>query len=340
METASSSATPPGGSIRVAVFGTGSAGMRHLQALRDLAEAPPIAVPKRLTRIGQLEKAGYATALDLDQAIRQGANLCIIATNTSSHVEDGLAAIEHGLDVLVEKPLATNTYGARRLNGGARQTGRSIFTACVLRFSESLNTFRELLDEAGPLHSVSIECQSYLPDWRPGRSYQDSYSAQSDEGGVLRDLIHEIDYAGWLYGWPASVQARLRNLGRLGISAEEVAELTWDSPAGAVVSVSLDYLSRPWRRRMRASGDQGTLEWDAIAGTVTLMVDGTPDKVMRSTQTRNEMFTAQARAFINVVGGTRDLRLASGDDGGRALAVCDAARCSSASSREEQVEYL
>jgi predicted dehydrogenase len=324
----------------VAVVGTGSAGMRHLEVLRAVGEGLPIAVPKRLTRISQLEEAGYSAALDLDQAIRQGANLCIIATDTSSHVEDGLAAIEHGLDVLVEKPLATNADGARRLNGGARKAGRSIFTACALRFSESLNTFRELLDEAGQLHSVRIECQSYLPDWRPGTSYQDSYSARSDEGGVLRDLIHEIDYAGWLYGWPASVQARLRYLGRLGISAEEVAELTWDSPAGCVVSIGLDYLSRPPRRRMRASGDRGTLEWDAIAETVTLMVDGTPDKVMRSPQTRNEMFTAQACAFINVAGGTRDPRLASGDDGGKALAVCDAARCSSSSGREEQVEYL
>jgi predicted dehydrogenase len=202
--------------------------MRHLEVLRGIGEGRPIAVPKRLTRIGQLEKAGYCTALDLDQAIRKGANLCVIATDTRSHVEDGLAAIEHGLDVLVEKPLATNADGARRLNGGARQAGRSIFTACVLRFSESLNTFRELLDEAGCLHSVRIECQSYLPDWRPGRPYRDSYSARSDEGGVLRDLVHEIDYAGWLYGWPASVQARLRNLGTLGIAAEELAELTWD----------------------------------------------------------------------------------------------------------------
>jgi predicted dehydrogenase len=330
----------PGVGARVAVLGTGSAGMRHLQVLRDLAEVPTIAVPKRLTRIDQLEKAGYSTALDLDQAIRKGANLCIVATDTSSHVEDGLAAIEHGLDVLVEKPLATNAAGARRLNQGARQAGRSIFTACVLRFSESLNTFRGLLDEAGCLHSVRIECQSYLPDWRPGRSYQDSYSARSDAGGVLRDLIHEIDYATWLYGWPASVHASLRNLGRLGIAAEELAELTWDSPAGCVVSMSLDYLSRPPRRRMRASGDRGTLEWDAIAGTVTLMVDGTPDKVIRSTQTRDEMFAAQACAFINVVGGMCDPRLASGDDGGRALAVCDAARCSSSSRREERVEYL
>lgn len=340
LETALSPASPPGGSVRVAVVGTGSAGMRHLEVLQAVGEGPPIAVPKRLTRVNQLEKAGYFTALDLDQAIREGANLCIIASDTSSHVEDGLAAVEHGLDVLVEKPLATNADGARRLNEGGRQAGRSIFTACVLRFSESLNTFRELLGAVGRLHSVRIECQSFLPDWRPERPYQDSYSARADEGGVLRDLIHEVDYAGWLYGWPASVQAKLRNLGSLGIAAEELAELTWDSPAGCVVSISLDYLSRPGRRRMRASGERGTLEWDVIAGTVTLMVEGKPDKVIRSTQTRNEMFTAQACAFINVVYGMWDPRLASGDDGGRALAVCDAARCSSTSRREEQVEYL
>ncbi len=37
--------------------------------------------------------------------------------------------------------------------------------------------------------------QSWLPDWRPDRDYRESYSARLDEGGVLRDLVHEIDYA-------------------------------------------------------------------------------------------------------------------------------------------------
>ena len=111
---------------------------------------------------------------------------------------------------------------------------------------------RDLLPQIGAVHAVRVECQSYLPDWRPGSDYRESYSARADEGGVLRDLIHEIDYATWLFGWPVAVTARYGNTGRLGIAAEEWAELAWEAPADVEVSMRLDYLTRPPRRVMRA----------------------------------------------------------------------------------------
>lgn len=327
------------GASTLAVIGTGSIGMGHLQALRQVANVRPIAVPKRRERIGVMEKAGFATAPDLQGAVRMGATLCIIATDTGQHVPDGLLAAELGLDLLVEKPLATDAALARHLCVRTKQSGRKVFVGCVLRFSESLNTFRELLKEVGRLHSVRIECQSYLPDWRTTRPYGDSYSARAAEGGVLRDLIHEIDYAGWIFGWPGTLQARVRNLGCLGIKAEEAADLMWETADGCVVSVSLDYLSRPSRRRMRASGDLGTLEWDGICGKVTLALADDEEKIFCSVQTGDEMFLAEDVAFIEACHGHPDPRLATCEDGERALAVCDTARRAARNGRKEEIDY-
>ena len=307
--------------------------------LRETGVATPVAVPKRPHRVRELADEGYSTARQLDEAVSLGVSLCIVATDTGSHIADGLSAVNHGLDVLVEKPLGMEAQEASHLRDYAKQVHRNVFVGCVLRFSESLNIFRDLLDEVGRLHSVRIECQSYLPDWRPDRPYQQSYSARPKEGGVLLDMVHEIDYAGWLFGWPAKLNARLSNLNVLDIEAEEVAEISWQTPAGCVVSINLDYLSRPARRRVRASGERGTIEWDGIAGTVTLMVAGAPDRVLESSQTRNEMFTAQACAFVNAGGAVFDSRLATADDGVKSLAVCGAARQASKSSKEEAVKY-
>jgi predicted dehydrogenase len=330
---------PHNSGYRVAVVGCGSIGSRHLEVLRGLEDLCPIAVPKRPERISELESAGYITARDLDEAVRKGAELCIIATDTGRHVDDGLGAIERGLDILVEKPIAPTAEEAHRLTERASQAGRAVFVGCVLRFSESLNTFRDLLPKVGQLHSVRIECQSFLPEWRPNRPYQQSYSADPREGGVLLDLIHEIDYGGWLFGWPRAVQGRLMNRGRLGIASDEVAELSWETPEGCVLSMNLDYLTRPAHRRIRACGDKGTIQWDAIAGTVTLIGAGSPIEEIGSSQTRNEMISAQTRAFVGTCRGEPDARLATGEDGVRALAVCDAARRSSRSRREECVEF-
>ena len=326
-------------SVTVAVVGTGSVGAAHLRVLSSGVASGVLAVPSRPARRAELAAQGVPVASDVREAVRAGAACAVIATDTGRHVADGLDALDAGLHLLVEKPLARDAGEALRLLRRARELGRRLYVGCTLRFSESLGVFRDILGSVGRLHAVRIECQSYLPDWRPARDYREAYSARAAEGGVLRDLIHEVDYAGWLFGWPAAVQARLRNLGQLGIEAEELAELSWETPSGCLVSVALDYLSRPARRRMRACGDAGTVEWDAIAGTVTIEHPGAPAEVRRSSQTRDHMLLAQDREFLLACAGGPTSRLATGEDGVRGVAVCDAARRASASGREEPVTY-
>lgn len=324
----------------VAVLGTGSAGMRHLAALQRIEGVLPVAIPVRSGRRPTLEKLGYVTAANLSEAAHTwGAESCIVATDTGRHLEDSLLALSSSLHLLVEKPMCADAVQARKLWLQAQEARRKLFVGCVLRFSQSLDTLRMMLSELGKPHAIRIECQSYLPNWRPDRAYKDSYSSRSLDGGVLRDLIHEIDYAGWLFGWPETVRARLTNQGQLGIDSEEAADLEWETPQGAVLSMRLDYITKPSRRRMVVYGERGTVEWDAIQNVVRLSVEGKPGKEVVSDQTHDGLFQAQAQAFLDVVAGVPDERLASGLDGGHALAVCDAARHASECRSEEKVAY-
>lgn len=329
------------GSQKVAVVGTGSAGFRHLQALKKIKDVIPIAIPYREERRHELERLGFLTSPTLGDAVKEwDLSFCIVASDTSRHLPDSLAALSYGLHTLVEKPICVDAFQAKQVCIKAEEEEREVFVACVLRFSESLRTFRFLQEEIGQVISVRIECQSYLPKWRPDRPYKDSYSTRPGEGGVLLDLIHEIDYAGWLFGWPVTIQARLGNTGRLEIDVEETADLLWSMPGGGLVSMRLDYVTNPARRRMCAYGEHGTLEWDAIRNCSTLFRgDGTRKEVV-ATQSREDMFEAQARAFLSASKGIFDEQLASGLDGLKALAVCDAARRAELSRREEPVEYL
>jgi predicted dehydrogenase len=326
--------------VKIAIIGTGSAGSQHLAVVESLDGVVPVAVPRRLSRIAEIEAAGFATASDIHSAASAGAHAAIIATDTARHVADAYSALSEGLDVLVEKPLAVDSVVAQGVLDKANELGKKVYVACVLRFSESLNTFQELLPKIGQLHSVRVVCGSYLPDWRPNRPYFDSYSARANEGGVLRDLVHEIDYTGWIFGWPSLLSASLKNTGRLKIDGEEIADLRWGTPDGCLVSVSLDFLSKPARRQIVASGENGTLEWDAIKQTVSLAIPASDLRTICSSQTKQELFEAQGQAFVNALRGERDPRMATGEDGVRALAVCDAARRASETRREEPVEYL
>ncbi len=63
--------------------------------------------------------------------------------------------------------------------------------------------FFELFDKSfiGQTLYTSVECGSYLPDWRPGNNYKKSVSAKKDlGGGVLLELSHELDYIRWIFG--------------------------------------------------------------------------------------------------------------------------------------------
>jgi predicted dehydrogenase len=208
-----------------------------------------------------------------------------------------------------------------------------------LRFSRSLNTFKEHLETVGLLHSVRIECRSYLPDWQTGRPYSETFRARPVEGGVLLDLIHEIDYAGWIFQWPASIQARVKNLGRLGIDADEIADLAWETVSGCSVSVGLDFLSRPPRRGIIASGRNGSIQWDGLTGKVLVQLGGAPEREIVTKQSVDEMFSAQMEAFVATITDRPGKAPASLEDGVNALAVCDAARLASDARRKEPVEY-
>ncbi|MDZ4225054.1 MAG: Gfo/Idh/MocA family oxidoreductase, partial [bacterium] len=178
---------------------------------------------------------------------------------------------------------------------------------------------------------------SYLPDWRPGRDYRESYSAKKEEGGVLLDLIHEIDYATWIFGWPATLTARLENFGVLGIEAEEWAELFWQTEQKVRVSLCLDYLSRIPRRTMTAFGSNGQLAWDGIRQQVRLELAGQAMESSSFPVERDGIYRAQLMAFLDR---GSESPLATAQEGVRALGICDAARLSSQTRKEQTVNYL
>jgi predicted dehydrogenase len=324
--------------LKVVIRGTGSIGMRHIRVFRDLLGMRTIAVPKRLDRALSLQQEGYATARSLSEAISGEDSIVVVATDTGHHVKDAESAISLGCNVLlIEKPLSSNHAEAMELKRTTSRANVKAFVACNLRFDSGLNAFRERLNDIGEIHHVRIEAQSYLPEWRPNRDYRESYSANLEEGGVLRDLIHEIDYAVWLYGKPTDVTARLNNSGRLGIAAEESADLLWCTPNGGIVSIRLDYVTRHYRRKMTAFGSKGDLTWDFSSQTIQLQaLDNTPITSVMP-QSRDEMMGMQAAAFVNAATNKNTGQLATLEEGIFAIAVCDAARISSSTGRTESI---
>jgi predicted dehydrogenase len=322
--------------LKVAVVGTGSIGFRHLQVLRSLGVSV-VAVSGRSSRRLELKTQGLHCVGSIAEAKSEGANAAVIATDTRRHVGDTEEALNLGLHVLLEKPMGTSVLEVRRLPGLAAERGLRLFIGCPLRFDPGLWHIKRTIENIGAIHAVRIECRSYLPDWRPDRDYRTTYSARANEGGVLRDLIHEIDYAIWLFGVPRQVYGELRNLSRLGIEMEEAAEGQWAIPSGGCITIGLDYLSRFPHRQLTVHGERGTLEYDFVGRKLTVQILGSACEEMIFKNSKNDIYVAQMIEFLEIAAGGAPRLIASGDDGVKALAVCDAWRRSAVTQRIEPV---
>lgn len=333
--------------LRALVRGTGSIGARHLRVLHRLGVQELFAWPVRPATPGAARNADYPDSVQLVRGYpEEPLDLVIIATDTNRHVADTIEALERSpASILLEKPVAPSAEEARVLRDHPR--ANTITVSAPLRFHQGLALAAEVLPRLGRVTSAQVLSQSWLPDWRPGRDFRSSYSARKDDGGVLRDLVHDIDYPALLLGAPASVKATLGE-GILGIEAEESADMLWGD--GPCVHLRLDYVTPVKTRSIRITTDQGALVWDVVRNEVTLDWAASADQgpagpvsaVFPEDADVDVVLARQSLAVLEragtVQGRSMELFSPAGlGEGLLAVAICDAARLASAAGGTEKV---
>ena len=313
----------------VVIRGMGSIGRRHARVLRAMGhDVRGWPVRPRDTAVDD-RPSSDADAL----AASAVADLVVVSSDTARHVDDASRVLDAGARrVLVEKPVAPSAADAERLMTHALAHER-VMVAAPLRAHLGFLHFREAVSALPGPRYAAVVAQSWLPSWRPERDYRDSYSARRDEGGALRDLVHEIDYAIVLFGRPRHVSAVLEVEGPLDLEAEQGATVLWATDT-ASVTLRVDYVTRPPRRGALVTSPGGSVAWDPTNGTVTVVdangcstTTGTPEDLDRDT-----VMARQARAALTL-SPTAPLeeRLAAGApaslaEGFLAVASCDVAR--------------
>jgi len=194
--------------MRFLVLGTGSIGQRHCRNLVALGHEV-LAWDVDSARLRESVSGLDAKAVgSLEQGLAAKPAGALVCTPPSSHLRLAREALAAGADVFVEKPISHASDRVEAFLAAAGRLGRVVMVGFNLRCLESLRQVKRYLDEqrVGKVLSVRAECGSYLPDWRPGRDYRESYAVRAElGGGILLDAIHEIDYLGWLFGAAAKV---------------------------------------------------------------------------------------------------------------------------------------
>jgi predicted dehydrogenase len=317
---------------RILIAGLGSIGSRHLRNLVKIGEHDVVL----LRRGGQPHAdAPWAPVFtDLTSALRTEPDAVLVCTPTANHMDVALAAASAGCDLFVEKPLSHNWDSVESLLSVARQKSIVGMVGFDLRFESGLAKVHQLVTSGIIGHVTSLQAQvgQYLPDWHPWEDYRLGASARAAMGGgVVLDLIHELDYATWIMGEAAEVVAMTGHVSTLDLETEDTASMSLRFRSGAIGTVHLDYVQRTISRTCRIVGEMGTVLWDAVDKTVRwYTVDvGKWHEYRYRDDDRDARFIAELKHFLTCAQ-DRSEPVVSLEDGSRVLRLALAAKESAA----------
>jgi predicted dehydrogenase len=210
--------------------------------------------------------------------------------------------------VFIEKPLSHTWEGVEAFLSVIQKQRLLAIIGFDLRFDPGLCKVKALLEERciGSVVAIQAQVGQYLPDWRPSEDYRQGMSARVETGGgVILDLIHELDYVSWLLGPVSHVTCFADKVSGLHIETEDTAAILLRFAHGAIGTVHLDYIQRVPSRTCRIIGEEGTILWDYFAQRVCwfeVRKDTWQEFAYKEFQ-RNDRFVAEMRHVLGCLQG-------------------------------------
>ena len=247
--------------ISVLVFNFGSIGVRHSKILRNVFKL------KNINIFTKRKIKNFKTVDNLSKIKNLNPSYFIIASPTSKHYQH-LKFIESNFKnktVLVEKPLFDRF---REL----RIKRNKVFVGYNLRFSPILGYIKKKISKK-KIIDIKVNCNSYLPFWRPKINYQNTSSAKKSlGGGVVLELSHELDYIRWIFGNPKIKFVETGKFSNLKINTEDLLKL-YGKIGNANLSIDINYYSRISKRTIFIDGLGFSLFADLLKNRVEIQID-------------------------------------------------------------------
>lgn len=194
--------------LTAAVIGTGYIGIQHLEALKMLVSEVIVCNADVEKGKAVAEKYGcrfYADYEEMFKAERLDfVNICV---PTPMHCKIALSALEHGINVLCEKPFTSTLDEAYLVTQKAKEKNLTLMVAHCVRFSRKYEYLRRCIEDGrfGKLLSLELYRDGPKPAWSTGGWLLDIEKS----GGVVRDVhVHDTDIVKFILGTPNSVYTK------------------------------------------------------------------------------------------------------------------------------------
>lgn len=249
--------------VRLGVVGVGGMGSAHARNIREnripgleLTAVADLA-SKRLEPFSEL-----STFTSHEELIASGkVDAVLIATPHYSHTTIGIAALEAGLHVLVEKPISVHKEDCEKLLAAYRPDSGQVFAAMFnQRTDPRYRKLKQMLSEGvlGKLHRLNW----IITDWFRTEAYYRSggwRATWAGEGGgvLLNQCPHQLDLWQWLFGMPNRVTAhcQIGHFHEIEVEDSVTALMQYDSGIQGVFVTTTG--EAPGTNRLEIVGENG-----------------------------------------------------------------------------------
>jgi predicted dehydrogenase len=240
----------PAGGLRVGVVGTGALGFHHARLLRRM---PGVAFAgiydKNPARAADVAKQLETVAHPSLAALLEEVEAVTVAVPTPVHAEVGLAVLERGIALLMEKPLADTLEGADAMVRQAAAQGVVLQVGHVERFNRAVRAAAPYLAEPRFLQIDRLS----------------PFQPRGTDVAVILDLmIHDLDLVLEL------VQAPVADVRATGVALltphVDIANARIEFANGAIANVTASRVSRERTRKLRIFQPTGYCSLDLAQG--------------------------------------------------------------------------
>ena len=220
--------------IRLAFTGTGYISQIHARAAQKCENVELVAVVNHRpeSRAAFAQEFGIPRQYDTIQKMLAEGGIDAVSINTPNylHAPEAVAALETGVHVMVEKPMAMNAGEAAEMILASQGAGAQLMVAHCWRFDEEVTWLKDQVDSGSLGRIIRTKGYGVHANWGPGGWFAENQFAG---GGALADMgIHAIDTVRFLLGdpHPVSVYAHIGTYyGDYDVDATGVIWINWDT---------------------------------------------------------------------------------------------------------------
>jgi UDP-N-acetylglucosamine 3-dehydrogenase len=310
--------------VRVGVIGTGNMGRQHVKAYARSRFCELVAIADIDGDVAQsvADEFGVGAYHSVEEMLANcELDAVSICTNDEKHVAPTLACLESGLNVLLEKPIATTLEDADTIISAAKSSGKKFMVGQIVRFEPRYALVKSKVDEGelGELETVYARRLNHIGS-------QDILKGRVSVISFLG--VHDFDYLLWLSD-SRPTRVYTESIGRIhkaaGHDIEDHTFTLMHFEDGMIACVEAGWVlpnvhPRQADFKLQVIGTKGMTRIDLVSNDIVL---GT-DKGWVVPRV-GQMLDLEIDHFLDCIVNDRE-PLVSGEEGREALRICLAAQ--------------